>query len=152
VLVGVVLLTAFGRAEPLVAHGPLVFTFGYLLPGQHADLQRLVEMTEPNAVIASSLNSGAVELYGRRPAVRPGRALQPGAAWTEAEWLRFVEGLRAEGRPLYFLMDSPELDAPLAEVQARYATEEVAELDVPVFALGGGSTNLTVPLYRVIFP
>jgi hypothetical protein len=151
-VVGVVLCLGAVRLGPLVTHGPLVFTFGYLLPEQHADLQRLVELTEPNAVVASSLNSGAVELYGRRLAVRPGRALQPGAAWTEAEWLRFVEGLRAEGRPLYLLMDSPEMAAPLDAVRVRYPVEGVAEMDVPVFALGGGSTNLTVDLYRIVFP
>jgi len=149
VVVGVVLAAGAARVGPLLAHGPLVFTFGYLLPHQRADLEGLREITEPDAVIACSLNSGAVELYGGRLAVRPGRDLQPGAAWTEAEWLRFVEALRAEGRPLYVLMDSPEMEAPLRAVAARFGAEQVAEVDVPVFAVGGGSTNMTVPLYRV---
>jgi hypothetical protein len=151
-IVAGVLAAVFARIGPLVAHGPLVFTFGYLLPHQRADLEALAAITEPNAVIACSLNSGAVELYGKRLAVRPGRELQPGAAWTEAEWLRFAEGLRAEGRPLYVLMDSPEMAAPLRAVAERYGVERVAEVDVPVFAVGGGSTNMTVPLYRVAWP
>jgi hypothetical protein len=151
-LVGMALWAGMIRVGPLLAHGPLVFTFGYLLPAQRADLERLAEITEAQAVIACSLNSGAVELYGRRLAVRPGRDLQPGAAWTEAEWLRFVEALRAGGRPLYVLMDSPEMDAPLEAVAGRYGVERVAELEVPVFAVGGGSTNMTVPLYRVAWP
>ena len=53
-------------------------------------------------------------------------------------------------RPLYVLMDSPEMDAPLAELRLHYRVERAAELELPVFFLGGGSYNLTVPLWRVL--
>jgi hypothetical protein len=58
--------------------------------------------------------------------------------------------LQQAGHPLYLLMDSPEMDAPLREIETRYAVTRVADLDVPVFYVGGGSLNETVPLYRVI--
>ena len=107
-------------------------------------------LTEPQAIVACSLNSGAVELYGGRQTVRPGRALQPGASWTSDQWLTFAAAVQADGRPLYVLMDSPEMDAPLAELRLHYRLEQAGELDVPVYYLGGGSANLTVPLWRVL--
>jgi len=125
------------------------FTFGYLYPEQRRSLESIATWTEPDAVIACSLNSGAVELYGERETVRPGRILQPGTSWGTDQWLAFAAALRAEGRPLYILMDSPEMDEPLAALQGRYTLTRVAELSVPVYYLGGGSRNLTVPMYRV---
>ncbi len=137
------------RAQPLLAFQPGFYTFGGLQPAQRAALESLASLTEPEAVVACSLNSGPVELYGRRLAVRPGQVLQPRTSWTTDQWLVFVEALRAEGRPLYVLVDSPELEAPLAALRARYRVERVADLEVPVFYFGGGSSNQRVPLYRV---
>lgn len=130
-----------------LTHG--FFTFGYLYPEQRQALESIATLTEPEAVIACSLNSGAVELYSHRATVRPGNQLQPLASWTEAQWLTFAEALRAQGRPLYLLMDSPEMEAPLATLQTRYPVTSIAHLPVPVFYVGGGARNLTVPLYRV---
>ena len=151
-LAAVAALLALGTARmlPLLSPERQIFTFGYLRPEQRSSLEALDALTEPNAVIASSLNSGAVELYGRRLAVRPGNVLQPGASWSEAEWLTFAAALLAEGRPLYMLMDSPELEAPLDALRAVYIVAYVADLEVPVYYHGGGSQNLTVPLWRVI--
>ncbi len=147
--VALVLLGAGWRTRLVASWDAGFFTFGYLRPEQRLDLESLQTLTEPNAVIAASLNSGAIELYGERLAVRPGNQLQPGASWTEAEWLVFAAALRAEGRPLYVLMDSSELDAPLAAVQRAYGATEAGALNVPVFFVGGGSRNETVVLWRV---
>ncbi|MBF8284205.1 MAG: hypothetical protein HW378_3120 [Anaerolineales bacterium] len=125
------------------------FTFGYLYPEQRRSLESIATLTEPDAVIACSLNSGAVELYGERETVRPGRILQPGTSWGTDQWLAFAAALRAEGRPLYVLMDSIEMDEPLAALQDHYTLTRVADLAVPVYYRGGGSRNLTVPMYRV---
>jgi hypothetical protein len=125
------------------------FTFGYLCPEQRQSLERIATLTEPEAVVAASLNSGAVELYGGRATVRPGRILQPITSWDTAQWLLFVAALRDQRRPLYLLMDSPEMDEPLAALREHYTLTHVADLSVPVFFHGGGSRNLTVPLYRV---
>jgi hypothetical protein len=125
------------------------FTFGYLYPEQRQAIESLTALTEPEAVIACSLNSGAVEVYAHRAAVRPGDQLQPLASWDESQWLAFVAALRAQGRPIYLLMDSPEMDAPLAALQARYTVTPIAHLPVPVFSVGGGARNLIAPLYRL---
>jgi hypothetical protein len=125
------------------------FTFGYLRPEQRRAFESIAALTEPEAVVACSLNSGAVELYGKRQTARPGTVLQPGLGWSRDEWLKFAAALRDQRRPLYVLMDSPEMDDPLAALQEHYAVTRVADLDVPVYYLGGGSRNLTVPLYRV---
>jgi hypothetical protein len=126
------------------------FTFGYLLPEQRRAIESLATLTEPQAVIACSLNSGAVELYSGRETVRPGQLLQPGSSWTTAQWLAMAGALQAAGRPLYLLMDSPEMDAPLQALAAHGHVAPVAELDVPVFYVGGGSLNERVTLYRVL--
>ena len=101
-------------------------------------------------MIAGSLNSGAVELYAGRLTARPGGVLQPGQAWTEAEWLVFVEALLDQGRPIYLLMDGVEMEAPLEAVKRVYRVEHVADLDLPYYVRGGGSQNLSVPLYRIV--
>jgi hypothetical protein len=147
--VALVLLSAGWRLRLVASWDAGFFTFGYLRAEQRYDLQQLAVLTEPDAVIAASLNSGAIELYGLRLAVRPGNQLQPGASWTEADWLAFAAALRAEGRPLYVLMDSPELEAPLAAVRQAYAVTAAGQLNVPVFFIGGGSRNETVTLWRV---
>jgi hypothetical protein len=138
------------RLGPVVGFDSGFFTFGYLLPQQRRSLETIATLSQPQAVIACSLNSGAVELYGGRQTVRPGSLLQPGATWTASQWLTMAAALQAAGRPLYLLMDSPEMDAPLREIQAGHRVEHVADLDVPVFYVGGGSLNETVPLYEVI--
>jgi hypothetical protein len=126
------------------------FTFGSLTSEQHQAISQLADRTPPEAVIAASLNSGAVELYAHRATVRPGTLLQPSQAWTTDQWLKFVEALRAENRPLYLLADSVEMEAPLKAVQARYPVTEIAPpLYLPYYYLGGGSDNQLVTLYQV---
>jgi hypothetical protein len=126
------------------------FTFGSLTAEQRQTLGALADRTPPEAVIAASLNSGAVEFYAQRATVRPGALLQPGLSWTTEEWLQFVDVVRAEKRPLYLLVDSVEMDAPLKAVESRYRTTEIAPpLYLPYYYLGGGSANQLVALYQV---
>jgi hypothetical protein len=126
------------------------FTFGSLTAEQRQALSALADRTPPDAVIAASLNSGAVEFYGQRAAVRPGALLQPGLSWTTAEWLQFVEVMRAQKRPLFLLVDSVEMEAPLAAVQSRYRTTEMPPpLYLPYYYVGGGSANQLVTLVQV---
>ena len=47
---------------------------------------RIAELTPPNAVIASSLNSGALDLHSQRLAFRP-------SGWTGDQLLKFVRAL-----------------------------------------------------------
>ena len=64
--------------------------------------------------------------HGPARVVRPGALLQPSQAWTTAQWLTFVDAVRAENRPLYLLADSAEMEAPLKAVQARYPVTAIA--------------------------
>jgi hypothetical protein len=137
------------RLGPVVGFDAGFFTFGYLLPQQRQSIASIAALSEPQAVIACSLNSGAVELYAGRQTVRPGSLLQPGASWSLAEWLTMADALEAAGRPVYVLMDSPEMDAPLQALAATHRIEQVGQIELPVFFVGGGSLNETVPLYKV---
>ena len=117
--------------------------FGHLTAAQRASFDRLRQLTPEDAVIGASLNSGAVELHAGRSAFRP-------AGWTAEALVRFVDALRAAGRPVFVLDDGEELGAALGALRARYGLVEVARLDVPYYdAVGGGSRNRRAPLYRV---
>jgi hypothetical protein len=144
-----VLALAVIRLGPVIGFDSGFFTFGYLLPQQRRSIETIATLSEPQAVIACSLNSGAVELYSGRQTVRPGSLLQPGASWSTDQWLTMANALRAAGRPVYLLMDSPEMEAPLKALQASYKVEHVGDIELPVFFVGGGSFNERVPLYRV---
>ncbi len=126
------------------------FTFGSLTAEQRQTVGGLAGLTPPDAIIAASLNSGAVEFYAQRATVRPGALLQPTLAWTTDEWLAFVEAARAEHHPVYLLVDSVEMEAPLAALRSRYRPVEVtSSLYLPYYYPGGGSANQLVALYRI---
>ena len=148
--VAVLLALAAIRLGPVIGFDAGFFTFGYLLPQQRRSIESIARISEPQAVIACSLNSGAVELYSGRQTVRPGNLLQPGASWTTDQWLAMAAALQAAGRPVYMLMDSPEMDEPLQALKAHYRVEQVGAIELPVFFVGGGAINETVPLYKVI--
>jgi hypothetical protein len=119
------------------------YTFGYLFPEQRAAFDTMAGLTVPNGIIAASLNSGPIGLYANRTAVRPGY-------WSQDEWLSFVAHVMAEGRTVYVLRDSAELDRPLRAVAARYRVTQIAWLPVPYFPGGDGpSINQPVALYAV---
>jgi hypothetical protein len=120
--------------------------FGHLTAAQRASFDRLRQLTPEDAVIGASLNSGAVELHAGRLAFRP-------VGWTADALARFVDALRATGRPVFVLDDSEAMGEALRALRARYGLIEVARLDVPYYdAIGGGSRNQRAPLYRLSLP
>lgn len=119
------------------------YTFGTLLPSQRAALDRLAALTPPQAVIGCSLNAGAVELYTGRAIFRP-------AAWTPEELRRFVQAMRAAGRPVYLLDDGIELQAPRQVLTETHHLTPLTTLPLPYFFTGGGSENRDVILYEVV--
>ena len=148
--VAVALVLVVIRLGPVIGFDSGFFTFGYLLPQQRRSIETIAMLSEPQAVIACSLNSGAVELYSGRQTVRPGNLLQPADSWSSAQWLTMAHALQAAGRPVYLLMDSPEMQAPLQAIEASETVEQVGAIELPVFFVGGGSLNESVPLYKVI--
>ena len=128
---------------PLSVHAKDFSTFGYLRTEQRAAFDFLARLTTSEAVVASSLNSGPIELYTAHAAVRP-------ASWSQNEWLTFLTGVLDEGRKVYLLLDGVEMHAPARAVQSRYQLSYISSLSVPYFYPDGSSENLDVPLYEVI--
>ena len=145
---GAVIFLAFGMGYRSIETFQLPITrgfsaFGYLVGAQRASFDTLEALTPSEAVIACSLNSGAIDLYTGRLTFRP-------ATWTSDELLRFVDALRAEGKPVYAIDESNELQASLAALRGRYTLTQVGAIDVPYYFMpGGGSENRRVPVYRV---
>jgi hypothetical protein len=117
--------------------------FGYLVREQRESFDRLRALTPDGAVVGTSLNGGAIGLHSGRLAFRP-------ASWSAGELGAFVDRLQRVGAPVYVLADGDELEVPLATLRERYRLVEVGRLDVPYYdAIGGGSSNRSVPLYAV---
>jgi hypothetical protein len=117
--------------------------FGYLVREQRQSFAHLATLIPPEAVVASSLNSGAIDLHAQRLAFRP-------SGWTSQELQKFVRALRDENTPVFFLDDGQELTESLATLRTHFRVVEVAQLDVPYyFPNSGGSENRRVPLYKI---
>ena len=116
--------------------------FGYLVKEQRAAFDLIRQNTPANAVIASSLNSGAIDLHAGRAAFRP-------ATWSADELEKFVRQLQKEGAPVFILADGDELAASLQTLQNRFGLREVIRADVPYYFPGSGSENRKAPLYEV---
>jgi len=117
--------------------------FGYLVREQRAAFDQLAALTPEDAVIGSSLNSGAIDLHAHRLAFRP-------AGWNSEQLLAFVDALHTEATPVFILDDGKELVPALQTLRQRFKVVEVGQLDVPYyFPNSGGSENRRVPLYEV---
>lgn len=125
------------------------YTYGFLTAQGRAQIDSLAQLTPPQAVIAASLNSGAIGLYAGRATFRPGHLLQPGRNWTEAELLAFASALQQQGRPLYLLADSEEMDEPVQSLRSRWRLTPIAELYLPYYYRDGSARNDLIPLYRL---
>ena len=127
------------------------YTYGFLTVEGRAHLDSIAHLTEPEAVVAGSLNSGAVSLYSGRDTVRPGRLLQPGRTWTDEEFVQFAAALQVAGRPLYMLMDSEEMIDPARALESCCQLIPIAELYLPYYYRSGAASNELIQLYRVDF-
>jgi hypothetical protein len=118
--------------------------FGYLVREQRASFDTLAAMTPANAVVGTSLNSGAIDLHSNRDTYRP-------ATWTPAELKKFIDLLHREGRPVFLVNDSDELSETLETMQANYTVREAGRIDVPYYNLiGGGSSNRSVEVFEIM--
>jgi len=115
-----------------------VWTFGYVTQAERRGLETLADLTPDDAVIATGLNAGAVQLYADRETVRP-------AAWSAEELARFAGGLAQQGRPLYVLDDGEEMAAWIAAQPAPF--EPVATLALPRQGRGGQPQGSLGTLY-----
>jgi hypothetical protein len=122
-----------------------VVTFGHVSALQREALEALHALTPQDAVIASMLNSGAIELYAGRQAVHP-------APWTEDELDTFIRALWSQERAFYVLDDGEEMPEVLARLRERHVVRTVETLNLPYFALGGGNLPRAAVLYEAEQP
>jgi hypothetical protein len=115
-------------------------SFGYMREENRAAFDRLAELTPPEAIIAASLNAGAITMYTGRDAIRPYDS------WTPSEWEVFLEAMRAEGRPIFLLDDGGLMSEFIQEQKGTHRLTPIAELAVPLFYTQGRETGW---LYRL---
>jgi hypothetical protein len=102
-------------------------SFGYMRAEQRSAFDQLAALTPENAVVGTSLNSGAVMMYTGRDAVRPYDS------WTREEWHTFLAAMRAQGRPVYLLDDSGLMAGFIEREGAEHRLTPIQELQVPLF-------------------
>jgi hypothetical protein len=116
--------------------------FGYMTESQREAFTRLAEITPPNAVVGSTLNDGAIDLYSNRNTFRPD-------AWSSAERRGFLNAI-ASGHPeIYLLDDGPAMEAVLTDLRHDMVVQRVATLDVPLF--GSGPAAEPGSLWRIAY-
>lgn len=111
---------------------PARVTFGYVTAAQRDSFNRIAEVTSPDAVIGSTLNSGPIDLYAQRATFRLGE-------WSTGDLLRFVDLVRSQNRPVYLLDDSAETSKARQELSAQYSLRPITVLDVPLFGIVEGT-------------
>jgi hypothetical protein len=119
-----------------------VITFGYVNRAQAQALNRLDDLLPENAIVASMLNGGAIEMYTGHFAVHP-------TPWTKEELACWISALEKEEIAFYWLNDGEEMASTQAYLQLNYHLNLVARLDLPFFAYGGGNLPRQATLYHV---
>lgn len=122
----------FGAPQP---------SFGYLTAAQRAAFDQMAHLTPPRAVIGSTLNDGAIDLYAKRETVRP-------ALWTTGERIVFIAAMFREGRAVFILEDGTEMSSVRRDLASRYVFRRVAVLDVPIFNVVDGTPGILWEIQR----
>lgn len=117
-----------------IAWGEPQRSFGYLTFEQRAAFEQLASLTPPRAVIGSTLNSGAIELYAQRETFLP-------ALWSAREQDIFFEAMFREGRSVYLLDDSAEVTTLRHQLAERYTLRQVGVLNIPLWGMSPGDTS-----------
>jgi hypothetical protein len=122
---------------------PQISTFGYLSAAQRRAYDQLVSLVPEDAVVACSLNAGAIARYTGRETVRP-------AAWSEDDFQRFAHWLAQEDRPLYAVQDGSEMAQWLSRARAAgHSFSFTSTLNLPTFDLGGEPYRPGATVYRL---
>ena len=139
--VAVILFALAGRTYPMLARPwqPSRASFGFVSAAERAAFAQVSNLTGPDAVIAATLNSGALDLLSDRRSVRP-------ADWTAVQWFTVIEALHSQGRGIYLLDDSADLAPVIRATSQQYQLTPVAVLDVPVF---GDPARVSRTLFRI---
>jgi hypothetical protein len=107
---------------------PAKVTFGYVTAAQRASFDQIALLTPANAVIASTMNDGAIDLYAHRATARLGD-------WNADERAQFIEKMFRDHRPVFLLDDGTPTSAARHDLATRYTLKQIAILDVPLFGI-----------------
>ncbi len=100
--------------------------FGYVTEAQRAAFNQLGTLTSGDALVGSTLNDGAIELYAQRKTFRPD-------GWKSSDLREFLLLVRTRHWDVYLLEDGAAMDGVLEDLGRDYRLERVATLDVPLF-------------------
>lgn len=103
--------------------------FGFMTAAQRAAFGEIAAITPPGAVIASTLNDGAIESYSGRDSFRPD-------GWDAEERRGFLAVVELSHPGVYFLEDGSAMDLVLDDMRRDFFLRRVATLDVPLFGEG----------------
>ena len=120
---------------------PPKVTFGYVTAAQRASFDRIAALTPSNAVIGSTMNDGAIDLYARRATFRPGD-------WSSAERATFVDAMLRAHRRVFLLDDGAETSDARRDLSARYTLKQIVVLDVPLFSIVDGTPGTLWEMIR----
>lgn len=111
---------------------PPKVTFGYATAAQRASFDQIGALTPADAVIGSTMNDGAIDLYARRATFRPGE-------WNSAERAIFVDAMLRANRRVFLLDDGAETSDARRDLATRYTLKQIVALDVPLFSIVDGT-------------
>jgi len=120
---------------------PVKITFGYVTAAQRASFDQIAALTPRDAVIASVMNDGPIDLYAQRATFRAG-------VWTPSERDAFIAAMKRAGREIFLLEDGAEVTSAKKDLETRYWLKQIATLDVPLF----GETDLSRAVLWEIMP
>ena len=120
---------------------PPKVTFGYVTAAQRASFDRIAALTPSNAVIGSTMNDGAIDLYARHATFRPGD-------WSSAERATFVDAMLRAHRRVFLLDDGAETSDARRDLSARYTLKQIVVLDVPLFSIVDGTPGTLWEMIR----
>lgn len=107
---------------------PAKVTFGYVTAAQRASFDQIAALTPRDAVIGSTMNDGAIDMYSRRATFRPGD-------WSLDERVTFIETMFRSGRRVFLLDDGAETSEARRDLATRFTLKTIAVLDVPLFGI-----------------
>ncbi len=122
---------------------PARVTFGYVTSAQRASFDQIAALTPRDAVIGSTMNDGALDLYARRATFRP-------SEWRADELAQFVEAMDRAQRRVFLLDDGAETSAARRALASRYTLIPIAVLDVPLFGAVEGTAGTLWEVSRVV--
>ena len=118
---------------PLMWSEPQI-SFGYVTAEQRVSFSEIAKQIPPRAVVGSSLNTGAIELYAQRETFHPGM-------WSAQEQIEFIAAMSREGREIYLLEDGDVMREARNALSSHYKIEPITIINAPYFGNVGAMSG-----------